>query len=133
MTVARAYTYRASDTLRGVFFVCAHHPKRGSTMSSTDLAHDPYRLYLSEDQIPTAWYTLRADMADKPEPMRLPNGQVATVDDISPVFARALAEQELDDDTAYFETPEPSRRCIASIARAPCVAPITSSALSTRR
>ena len=34
--------------------------------------HDPYRLYLTEDQIPKAWYNLRADMPEKPEPMRLP-------------------------------------------------------------
>ena len=68
---------------------------------------DPYRTYLREDQIPTAWYNLRADMPEKPDPMRLHNGKVATVDDIAPVFARALCEQELDDDTAYFDIPEP--------------------------
>ena len=27
---------------------------------------DPYRTYLREDQIPTAWYNLRADMPEKP-------------------------------------------------------------------
>ena len=27
---------------------------------------DPHRLYLREDQIPTAWYNLRADMPEKP-------------------------------------------------------------------
>lgn len=77
-------------------------------MSSQETAtKDPYRVYLREDQIPTAWYNLRADMPEKPEPMRLPNGEVATVDDIAPVFARALCEQELDDDTPYFDIPEP--------------------------
>ena len=69
--------------------------------------HDPYRLYLTEDQIPKAWYNLRADMPEKPEPMRLPNGAVATKPDIAPVFADALIDQELDDDTAYFDIPEP--------------------------
>ena len=34
----------------------------------------PYRLYLRQDQIPTQWYNLRADMPEPPEPMRLPNG-----------------------------------------------------------
>ena len=77
-------------------------------MSSEETAtKDPYRIYLREDQIPTAWYNLRADMPEKPDPMRLPNGKVATVDDIAPVFARALCEQELDDDTPYFKIPEP--------------------------
>ena len=28
----------------------------------------PYRMYLTEDQLPKAWYNLRADMADKPDP-----------------------------------------------------------------
>ena len=32
----------------------------------------PHRLYLTEDQIPTAWYNLRADMKEKPEPMLNP-------------------------------------------------------------
>ena len=65
----------------------------------------PYRTYLSEQQIPTAWYNLRADMSGKPEPMRLPSGAVATHADLAPVFADALIDQELDDDTAYFEIP----------------------------
>lgn len=69
--------------------------------------HDPYRLYLTEDQIPKSWYNLRADMPEKPEPMRLPNGAVATKPDIAPVFADALIDQELDDDTPYFNIPEP--------------------------
>ena len=68
---------------------------------------DPYRLYLREDQIPRQWYNLRADMPEPPEPMRLPNGKVATKADIAPVFADALIEQELDDTTAYFDIPEP--------------------------
>lgn len=39
--------------------------------------------------------------------MRLPNGAVATKPDIAPVFADALIDQELDDDTPYFDIPEP--------------------------
>lgn len=69
----------------------------------------PYRTYLSEQQVPTAWYNLRADMSGKPEPMRLPSGAVATHADLAPVFADALIDQELDDETAYFEIPEPVR------------------------
>ncbi len=67
---------------------------------------NPYRLYLTEDQIPTQWYNLRADMPEKPDPMRLPNGKVAEVADIEPVFCTELCEQELDDDTAYYDIPE---------------------------
>ena len=66
----------------------------------------PYRLYLREDQIPTQWYNLRADMPEPPEPMRLASGKIAEASDISPVFCDALVEQELDDKTAYFDIPE---------------------------
>ncbi len=74
---------------------------------SAQTARVPYRLYLTEDQIPRRWYNLRADMPNKPEPMRLPNGQVATAADIAPVFADELIAQELDDTTPYFDIPEP--------------------------
>ncbi len=71
---------------------------------ATDSA--PYRLYLREDQIPTQWYNLRADMPEPPEPMRLPNGKIAEAADIAPVFCDELVRQELDDETAYFGIPE---------------------------
>ena len=32
----------------------------------------PYRLYLREEQIPTQWYNLRADMPEPPVPMTCP-------------------------------------------------------------
>lgn len=68
---------------------------------------NPYRLYLRENQIPTAWYNLRVDMPEKPEPMRLPNGKIATHEDLAPVFADALVDQELDDNTALIDIPDP--------------------------
>ncbi|MCR5845831.1 MAG: TrpB-like pyridoxal phosphate-dependent enzyme [bacterium] len=66
----------------------------------------PYRIYLNEDQIPTQWYNVRADMPVKPAPMRLPNGVVAEFEHITPVFCDELVRQELDDDTAYFDIPD---------------------------
>ncbi len=66
----------------------------------------PYRLYLRQDQIPTQWYNLRADMPEPPDPMRLADGSVATPADIAPVFCDALVEQELDDATAYVDIPD---------------------------
>ena len=68
---------------------------------------NPYRLYLRENQIPTAWYNLRANMPEKPEPMRLPNGKIATHEDLASVFADALVDQELDDNTALIDIPDP--------------------------
>ena len=67
---------------------------------------NPYRIYLSEDQIPTAYYNLRADMPTKPGRMLLPNGVPAEVAHISPVFAEELCRQELDDETRYVPIPE---------------------------
>lgn len=67
----------------------------------------PHRIYLKEDQIPTQWYNLRADMLEAPDPLRLPNGEIATVEDLSQVFCEELAKQELDDTTAYVDIPAP--------------------------
>ncbi|MDO4183442.1 MAG: TrpB-like pyridoxal phosphate-dependent enzyme [Coriobacteriia bacterium] len=67
---------------------------------------DPYRVYLSEDQIPKQWYNVRADMPEPPEPMRLPDGTVAQFEHITPVFCDELVRQELDDNTQYFDIPE---------------------------
>lgn len=80
--------------------------KQGAAKDGTGTPAAPYRLYLREEQIPTQWYNIRADMPEPPEPMRLPNGQVTTFDDISPVFCDELVKQELDDETAYFDIPE---------------------------
>ena len=67
---------------------------------------NPYRVYLREDQIPTQYYNLRADMPEAPKPMRLPDGTVAQFDHIAPVFADELVRQELDDETRYIDIPE---------------------------
>ena len=67
----------------------------------------PHRYYLREDQIPTQWYNLRADMKEKPDPMINPGtGQPATEEDLYPVFCRKLASQEMDDSTRFFDIPE---------------------------
>lgn len=75
-------------------------------MTTDNPTNAPYRTYLSEGEIPTQWYNLRADMPNKPAPMRLPNGVVAEFEHISPVFADELVRQELDDETAYIDIPE---------------------------
>ena len=32
----------------------------------------PYKIYLSEDELPQAWYNVRADMKNKPAPLLNP-------------------------------------------------------------
>ncbi|MEG0504079.1 MAG: TrpB-like pyridoxal phosphate-dependent enzyme, partial [Raoultibacter sp.] len=65
-----------------------------------------HRLYLKEDQIPAQWYNLRADMPEPPDPLRLPDGTIATPEHLAPVFCDELIRQELDDVTAYVDIPE---------------------------
>ncbi len=68
----------------------------------------PHRLYLTEDQIPTQWYNLRADMKEQHDPMLNPQTlQPATPEDLYPVFCEKLAHQELDNETRYVDIPEP--------------------------
>lgn len=67
----------------------------------------PYRLYLTEDQIPKKWYNLRADMKELPEPMIHPGThKPMTKEELIPVFCEDLVEQELDNTTRYFDIPE---------------------------
>lgn len=67
----------------------------------------PYKIYLEESEMPKAWYNLRADMKKKPAPMLNPQTlQPATLDELSAVFCRELAEQELNTTDAYIPIPE---------------------------
>ena len=70
----------------------------------------PYKIYLSEEELPKAWYNVRADMKNKPAPLLNPETlQPVTFEDLQPVFCDELIRQELDDKTAYIEIPEPIR------------------------
>ena len=67
----------------------------------------PHRIYLSEEQMPTQWYNLRADMKDLPDPMINPaTGKPAIEEDLYPVFCKELARQEMDNTTRYVPIPE---------------------------
>ena len=67
----------------------------------------PYKVYLEENEIPKQWYNVRADMKNKPAPLLNPATlKPMTVDDLSSVFCKELAEQELNNDDAYIPIPE---------------------------
>ena len=67
----------------------------------------PYKIYLAEDEMPKKWYNLRADMINKPAPLLNPQTlEPMTAEELEPVFCKELVEQELDDETAYFDIPE---------------------------
>ena len=68
----------------------------------------PYKIYLSEDELPRQWYNVRADMKNKPAPLLNPDTRLPiTEDELSAVFCRELARQELDDVNPYIDIPEP--------------------------
>ena len=70
----------------------------------------PYKIYLEELEMPKAWYNVRADMKTKPAPLLNPaTHQPMTLDELSQVFCRELAEQELDNDTPFIPIPQEIR------------------------
>ena len=70
----------------------------------------PYKIYLSEEELPREWYNVRADMAKKPAPLLNPaTGKPMTAEELSAVFCRELVDQELDNDTAYIPIPDEIR------------------------
>lgn len=69
--------------------------------------HLPYKTYLEEHEIPRRWYNLAADMHNKPAPLLNPRTLAPmTVDELSTVFCRELAVQELDHTNRQIEIPE---------------------------
>lgn len=70
----------------------------------------PYKIYLEENEMPKAWYNVRADMKKKPAPLLNPGTlQPMTFEELQPVFCDELVRQELDDTTPYIEIPEEIR------------------------
>ena len=70
----------------------------------------PYKIYLEESEMPKAWYNVRADMKNKPAPLLNPGtGKPMTLEELSGVFCRELAEQELDNTTPFIPIPDEIR------------------------
>lgn len=70
----------------------------------------PYKIYLHENEMPKAWYNLRADMKQKPAPLLNPaTHQPMKAEELTGVFCEELIAQELDSDTPFFEIPEEIR------------------------
>ena len=70
----------------------------------------PYKIYLEENEMPQAWYNVRADMKNKPAPLLNPGTlQPMTAQELEGVFCADLVQQELDDTTAYIPIPQEIR------------------------
>ncbi|MBQ4382185.1 MAG: TrpB-like pyridoxal phosphate-dependent enzyme [Oscillospiraceae bacterium] len=67
----------------------------------------PYKIYLTEEEMPKTWYNVRADMKNKPAPLVNPGTlQPMKAEELAPVFCDELIKQELDNDTRYYPIPE---------------------------
>ena len=65
------------------------------------------RFLLSENEIPTQWYNIQADMVNKPQPPIHPaTKQPLGVDDLAHIFPRECCVQELDTTHAWIDIPE---------------------------
>jgi tryptophan synthase beta chain len=74
------------------------------------MANEPYKTYLDESELPSAWYNVRADMAKKPAPMLDPRTlRPVEAASLERVFCRECVRQELDDTTPYIPIPQAVR------------------------
>ena len=65
------------------------------------------RFILDEKDIPTQWYNIQADMPTKPLPPLHPaTRKPMTAEDLSEIFSKECAKQELDCEHAWIEIPE---------------------------
>ncbi len=70
----------------------------------------PYKIYLNENELPTNWYNVRADMKNKPAPLLNPaTHQPMTFADLQPVFCDELIKQELNETDQLIPIPAPIR------------------------
>ena len=66
----------------------------------------PYKVYLSENEIPSAWYNVRADMKNKPAPLLNPGtGEPLKAEDLYPIFCEELSKQEMNNDDQWIDIP----------------------------
>ena len=68
----------------------------------------PYKIYLEENEIPSKWYNVRADMKNKPAPLIHPGThQPLKAEEMTPIFCEELVQQELNNTDPYIDIPEP--------------------------
>ena len=70
----------------------------------------PYKIYLTENELPKEWYNVRADMRTDHRPLLNPaTHEPVTLEELEPVFCTELAKQELNDKDAFIEIPKEVR------------------------
>jgi len=82
----------------------------------------PYKIYLSESEMPKEWYNVRADMKKKPAPLLNPvTHKACTAEELEQVFCKELVAQELNETDAYIPIPEEIRNFYKMYRPAPLV------------
>lgn len=67
----------------------------------------PYRLYLTEKQMPKSWYNIKADMKELPPPLLNPHTlKPVKEEELYSIFCKSLAQQELNTKDRYIEIPK---------------------------
>ncbi|MGB4575759.1 MAG: TrpB-like pyridoxal phosphate-dependent enzyme [Paludibacter sp.] len=68
------------------------------------------KFLLQESELPTKWYNIVAEMPNKPQPMLHPGTrQPLKPEDLYPIFAEELANQELNQTDTWIEIPDEVR------------------------
>ncbi len=71
------------------------------------MANIPYKIYLSEDEMPKQWHNVRAAMKELPEPFLNPaTKKPCTADELKHVFCDDLVAQELNTTDEYIDIPQ---------------------------
>ncbi|MCM1176639.1 MAG: TrpB-like pyridoxal phosphate-dependent enzyme [Clostridium sp.] len=66
------------------------------------------RFFLQENELPTQWYNIQADMVNKPLPLLHPGTRESLKpEDLYPIFAEELSRQELNQTDRFIDIPEP--------------------------
>lgn len=67
----------------------------------------PYKIYLSEEEMPRSWYNVRADMKNKPAPLLNPQTfKPITEEELEQVFCKDLVQQELNETDRHIPIPQ---------------------------
>ena len=71
------------------------------------MSNIPYKTYLTEQELPRAWYNVRADMKTDHRPIINPaTGKPAVKEDLLPVFCEESVKQELNTTDRFIEIPD---------------------------
>lgn len=67
----------------------------------------PYKIFLSEEEMPRYWYNIKAVMNEKPDPFLNPATlEPVTAKELEQIFCEELVEQELNTTDQYIKIPE---------------------------